>query len=94
MSPCHTGCVKDVKHTKRTKRTNLVLNPDRLEEARRILGTKTYSETVDKALAEVIRVSWVQKILDLAGKVKWEADLAEMREDKPRRPPARKRGRR
>jgi Arc/MetJ family transcription regulator len=86
--------MKETKHTKRTKRTNLVLDPDQLEEARRILGTKTYSETVTKALAETIRVSWVQKILDLAGKVKWEGDLAEMREDNPRRLPARKRVRR
>jgi len=42
--------MKDLKHTKRTKRTNLVLDPDQLEGARRILGTKTYSETVDKAI--------------------------------------------
>ena len=83
--------MKDVKHTKRTKRTNLVLDPDQLEEARRILGAKTYSETVTKALAEAIRVSWVQRLPELAGKVKWEGDLSEMREDRPRRRPRRKR---
>ena len=86
--------MKEIKHAKRTKRTNLVLDADRLEEARRLLGARTYSETVDKALAEAIRSSWARKILDLAGKVKWEGDLSEMREDRPRRRSARKRARR
>ena len=67
------------------RRTNLVLDGDRLEEARKILGTKTYSETVDKALAEVIRMSLVRRIPELLGKVRWEGDLSEMREDRPRR---------
>ena len=37
------------------KRTNVVLDEDRLEEARRLLGAKTYSDTINEALSEVIR---------------------------------------
>jgi Arc/MetJ family transcription regulator len=77
--------MKDLKHTKRTKRTNLVLDPDQLEEARRILGTKTYSETVDKAIQETIRLFKIRQLPDLLRKVTWESDLAEMREDRPRK---------
>lgn len=68
------------------RRTNLVLDGDRLEEARRILGARTYSETVNHALAEAVRHARVRSLPDLLGKVSWEGDLAEMREDKPRRP--------
>jgi Arc/MetJ family transcription regulator len=83
--------MKSVKHA---KRTNLVLEPDQLEEARHILGTKTYSETVTKALAETIRKSWVMKLQDLAEKVQWDGDLSAMRDDRPRKRPTRKRTRR
>ncbi len=38
------------------KRTNLVLDEKLLEEATRVLGLKTYSATVNKALEEAIRV--------------------------------------
>ena len=37
------------------KRTNLVLDEHLLEEAVRVLGVKTYSAAVNKALEEVIR---------------------------------------
>jgi Arc/MetJ family transcription regulator len=73
------------------KRTNLVLDPALLEEARRAFGTKTYSETVNKALEEAVRVSWVRRIPELIDKVHWDGDLSEMREDRPRKRPKRKR---
>ncbi|MEP7352278.1 MAG: type II toxin-antitoxin system VapB family antitoxin [Acidobacteriota bacterium] len=65
------------------KRTNLVLDGDVLEEARRTLGARTYSETVNKALAEAIRVARVRQIPELLGKMKWIGNLSEMREDQP-----------
>jgi putative antitoxin of VapBC-like toxin-antitoxin system len=43
-------------YKKHLKRTNLVLNADLLEEATRVLGAKTYSAAVNKALAEVLRI--------------------------------------
>jgi Arc/MetJ family transcription regulator len=67
------------------KRTNLVLDPSLLAEARRLLGTRTYSETVNKALEEAIRFCKIRMIPDLLTKVKWEGDLAEMRDDRPRK---------
>ena len=72
------------------KRTNLVLDPVLLEEARKVLGTKTYSETVNKALDEAVRIAWIRKIPDLLGKVHWDGDLSEMRQDQPRKRSRRK----
>jgi Arc/MetJ family transcription regulator len=68
------------------KRTNLVLDEKLLEEATRVLGLKTYSATVNRALEEAIRVQKVRGLSQFFGKIQWEGDLAEMREDNPRRP--------
>lgn len=75
------------------KRANLVLDGDRLEEARRLLGTKTYSDTVNLALNEAIKIIKIRSIPDLLGKVKWRGNLSEMREDQPKRATSKKRGR-
>ena len=72
------------------KRTNLVLDGEVLEEARRISGAKTYSETVNKALAELVRRHKMRSITEFFGKGLWKGDLAEMREDRPRRAVRRK----
>lgn len=76
------------------KRTNLVLDREVLEEARRISGVKTYSETVNKALAELVRQHKVRSIVEFYGKGLWKGDLTEMREDRPRRPVRRRKARR
>jgi Arc/MetJ family transcription regulator len=71
------------------KRTNLVLDADTLEEARQALGTKTYSETVNRALSEAIRHHKMEQILPFLGKGLWNGDLTEMRRDaKSPQPPA------
>jgi Arc/MetJ family transcription regulator len=67
------------------KRTNLVLDEEVLKEATRILGAKTYSEAVNTALQEVVRRNQVQSISRFFGTGIWKGDLAEMREDRPRR---------
>jgi len=64
------------------KRTNLVLDEKLLEEARRMLGARTYSETVNKALDEAIRITKIRGIPQFFGKIKWEGDLSEMRKDR------------
>jgi Arc/MetJ family transcription regulator len=69
----------------RMKRTNLVLDEKLLEEATRLAAQRTYSATVDLALAEFVRRARAGKILHLAGSGLWEGDLAEMRRDAPRR---------
>jgi Arc/MetJ family transcription regulator len=61
------------------KRTNLVLDDKLLEEARKELGTKTYSETVNAALKEAIRVKKVMRLQDFVGSGLWEGNLEEMR---------------
>lgn len=67
-----------------------MLDGETLEEARRALGTKTYSETVNHALADVVRRHKMRSIAQFFGKGLWKGDLAEMRDDHPRRRPRRK----
>ena len=67
------------------KRTNLVLNEDLLEEATALSGAKTYSKTVNLALADFVRRVKAKKILTLSGTGLWEGDLPEMRKDHKKR---------
>jgi len=72
-----------------------VLDADLLEEATRVLGMKTYSATVNRALAEALRIRKVQSLPTFFGSVRWDGNLAEMRDDRgrrPRRAPSGKRG--
>jgi len=73
----------------RMKRTTLVLNDKLLDEATRALGAKTYSATVNTALAELLRVRKILSISAFFGQGLWQGDLEEMREDNDRgaRPP-------
>jgi Arc/MetJ family transcription regulator len=68
----------------RMKRTNLVLDERLLEEATRLAGERTYSRTVDRALADFVRRARAGKLLELAGSGLWEGDLAAMRRDAPK----------
>jgi Arc/MetJ family transcription regulator len=65
----------------RMKRTNLVLDEEVLEEATRLSGQRTYSATVNLALAELVRRARAGKLLELAGSGLWEGELAAMRRD-------------
>jgi hypothetical protein len=67
-----------------------VLDGEALEEARRALGTKTYSGTVNQALSEVVRRHKMSSIVQFFGKGLWKGDLSEMRDDHPRRRSGRK----
>lgn len=73
-------------YTMRMKRANLVLDPELLDQARRLLGVKTYSAAVNLALAEVLRVRKIQSLPLFFGKGLWQGDLREMREDDVRGP--------
>lgn len=68
------------------KRTNLVLDEKLLEEATRLSAQRTYSKTVDLALAEFVRRARAGKILGLAGSGLWEGDFSAMRRDTPPKP--------
>jgi Arc/MetJ family transcription regulator len=67
------------------KRTNLVLDEALLEEATRLSGQRTYSRTVNSALADFVRRIKARRILDLEGSGLWEGNLSRMREDTTRR---------
>jgi len=84
-------------YTMRMKRTNLVLDPELLDQATHLLGVKTYSAAVNLALAEVMRLRKIQDLPRFFGQGLWQGDLQEMREDRvERRRPSerRQRGRR
>ena len=68
------------------KRTNLVLNEELLKEATRVLGVKTYSAAVNRALEETIKIKKIQSLSSYFGTRLWNGDLSEMREDKGRDP--------
>ena len=67
------------------RRTNLVLDEQLLEQATHVLGSKTYSAAVNTALGEIIRLKKIHDIPRFFGTGIWEGDLAEMREDRPKR---------
>ncbi len=66
------------------KRTNLMLDEQLLKTATQLLGVKTYSATVNKALEEAVKLAKIRQIGDFIGKSIWEGDLSEMREDAPK----------
>ena len=64
------------------KRTNLVLDEQLLEEAKRELELKTYSATVNYALKEILRIKKVERLGEFFGKKLWRGNLSKMREDR------------
>lgn len=67
------------------RRTNLVLDGELLDEARKVSGAKTYSAAVSTAIAEYLRIKRIQQIPKFFGSGIWEGDLSEMRRDRPHR---------
>jgi len=67
------------------KRTNLVLDAELLDRAKRALGAKTYSAAVNQALEQVLRIEKIRGLMAFYGQGLWEGDLSEMREDRPPR---------
>ncbi|MGD9511692.1 MAG: type II toxin-antitoxin system VapB family antitoxin [Geminicoccaceae bacterium] len=61
-------------------RTNIDLDDDLLEEARRLSGLRTKKAVVDKALATFIRCAREREALAMFGKLEWVGDLAASRE--------------
>ncbi len=53
------------------KRTNLVLDEEKLEELVRGTGAKTYSAAVQKAIDEMVRRMRAEKIFDFVGTDPW-----------------------
>ena len=64
------------------RRTNLVLDGELLDKARKAAGSKTYSEVVNLALRELLRRKTFAGIDSYADSGVWEGDLREMRGDR------------
>lgn len=64
------------------KKTNVALDDKLLETAKELTGVRFTKDVVDLALRRLVRNLQRRRILRLAGKVKWEGDLAEMRRDR------------
>ena len=60
-------------------RTNIEIDDEILEEARRLTGLTTKRETVDFALRELVAKQRRREVLNLRGRVHWEGVLAESR---------------
>ena len=61
------------------KKTNVLLDQELVESAKKLTGTRFTKDVVDLALRRLVRNARRKRILRLAGKVKWEGDLAAMR---------------
>lgn len=73
-------------HIIHMKRTTMVLDEKLLDQAVRLLGTRTRTAAVEQALREAVQRASARRLLTLAGSGAWKGDLAEMRGDSPRRP--------
>jgi len=60
-------------------RTNIVVDDQLMQEARRLSGLKTKKDVIEKALEAFIRLHKQSEIRKLRGKVQWEGNLDEMR---------------
>lgn len=52
------------KQISKKDKTSLVIDREKMDEAREILGTKTLAETVDAALDEVIALAARRRLMD------------------------------
>jgi Arc/MetJ family transcription regulator len=64
------------------KRTNVVLDDKLVEDCIKATGIKTQKALIDHALKELLRHENQLKILDLKGKINWEGNLDEWRQDR------------
>jgi Arc/MetJ family transcription regulator len=63
-------------------RTNVVLDDDLVEQAKRLTGIKTKREVIHEALRTLIRLREQSEVRTLRGKLRWEGDLASLQESR------------
>ena len=63
-------------------RTNIVLDDQLVEQARKLTGIKTKKELIHEALRMMIRLRQQGEIRSLRGKLKWEGNLDEQRQSR------------
>jgi Arc/MetJ family transcription regulator len=62
-------------------RTNVVIDDDLMAQAMQLTGLKTDRAVIEEALRTLIRVKSQEQVRSLRGKLYWEGDLGEMREE-------------
>ncbi|WP_067515155.1 type II toxin-antitoxin system VapB family antitoxin [Endozoicomonas ascidiicola] len=60
-------------------RTNIVINDALMEQALKSSGLSTKKEAVEAGLKALIQLSKQRKIRQLRGKLQWDGDLDDMR---------------
>ncbi len=63
-------------------RTNIVIDDELMVQAQQLTGLDTKKAVVDEALRLLIQKYQQQSVRDLRGKLRWEGNLAKMREDR------------
>lgn len=68
-------------HPGRPMRTNIVINDDLMDDVLKATGLKTKREAVELGLKTLLRLRQQEQIKSFRGKLKWEGDLEDMRND-------------
>lgn len=63
-------------------RTNVVLDEGLVEQAKLLTGIKTTRAVIDEALRMLIQLREQGEVRDLRGRLRWEGDLAALRESR------------
>ena len=62
-------------------RTNIVIDDELMAQALKATGLQTKKEVVEQGLRLLVKRSKQQSIRSLRGKIKWEGNLDEMRDN-------------
>jgi Arc/MetJ family transcription regulator len=63
-------------------RTNIILDETLIERAQKLTGIKTKRAVVQEALRTLILLREQAEVRPFRGKLRWEGDLAEMRQSR------------
>ncbi|MCU0402543.1 MAG: type II toxin-antitoxin system VapB family antitoxin [Algoriphagus sp.] len=63
-------------------RTNIDIDEGLIQEAMKLTGITTKKAAVEEALKRMVSLKKQEKLKELRGKLKWEGNLDEMREDR------------
>ena len=60
-------------------RTNVVIDEQLMERARRLGGFRTKRSAIEAGLRLLVQMAGQKKLKELKGRIEWEGDLEEMR---------------
>jgi len=63
-------------------KTNVEIDDELLEAARRVTGLRSEREVIDAALRHLVQLTAQDRIRELRGKVTWEGNLEESRQSR------------